>query len=277
MDQGKHFFDIIIMLCYLLDSNWTEMHPSLVELSKREYPGRIIIAGKDESGENIVTVYAITGRSPSSQARQIIREKNLIWVKPTDPEILKKGNPDLLIYPALFLSNFIAVSNGRQTSDIMKHIGEAQGAKAVLSSALKKWDFEPDPPTFTPRISGCITSHMGSALSIIKRAQDGTSARYTYDIKLNHPGYGKMLATYSGENRDPLPSYSGGPADIPIFGKNAAEYAEAVYESLKPRDRKSDFRVALVCVFCHNLLSQDYDIFIINQHERIEKDNGKNR
>ena len=109
-------------------------HP-LTPLTEMTYPGRLIALGRDLSGAFNVVIYAITGRSPSSQARRLVAEGNAVWTKPTDPEVLNKGNPDLLVYPALVLGAGIAVSNGKQTVDI--DAGGQGSPVDVLDSALK--------------------------------------------------------------------------------------------------------------------------------------------
>jgi IMP cyclohydrolase len=246
---------------------------SLDSLKAMVYPGRLIIIGKDESGKNDVVVYAITGRSPSSQARKLELEDDAIWAKPTDKELIKKGNIDLLIYPAIFLSKGIAVSNGKQTTDIKTWLVQSQDAVDVLASAMHKWDYEPDHPTFTPRISGCIQPHKKAALCIIKRGEDGSSIRNFFEVPLT-PGMGKMISTYEGENRDPLPAFIGEPVDIEIKSKKADELAEAVYSALEPEEGREDFRVSVACVFSTNLNSDEYEVFIINKHERRMKEDG---
>lgn len=236
-------------------------------LTSKEYPGRIIILGKDKSGKNLIVLYAITGRSPSSQARKIVYEKGGIWIKPTDEKILKKGNIDLLIYPAVLLSNKIAISNGKQTADIKKALHSSQNAVETLASSLKDWDYEPDSPTYTPRISGCIFSPKSAALSIIKRAKNGASRRFYYDISLT-AGTGKMIMTYSGENKDPVPSFSGDPLDIELMERTPGKTAEAVYEALSSKAGNNDFRVGLACIFIKDLKNKIFDISIINRYER---------
>jgi IMP cyclohydrolase len=246
---------------------------SLDSLKAMEYPGRLIILGKDESGKNEVVVYAITGRSPSSQARKLVLEDDTIWAKPTDEELIKKGNIDLLIYPAIFLSKGIAVSNGKQTTDIKTWLVQRQNPVDVLASAMHKWDYEPDPPTFTPRISGCILPHKNASLCIIKRGEDGSSVRKFFEVPLTF-GKGKMISTYEGENKDPLPAFIGEPVDIEIKSKKADELAEAVYSALEPEEGEEDFRVSVACVFSSNLSSDEYEVFIINKHERRMKEDG---
>lgn len=239
-------------------------------LSSREYPGRFIIIGRDQSGENDVVVYGITGRSPASQARKLELESNVIWVKPKNEKELNEGNIDLLIYPAIFLSRGITVSNGKQTEDIFAGIDYSLNPIEVLAYTLHKWDYEPDPPIFTPRISGCILPNKKAALSIIKRADDGSSMRNFFDISLI-AGKGKMIATYEGENRDPLPLFSGEPVNIDIKENKAETMAGAVYEALEPRSHKKDFRVAVACVYAKNMSSDEFDTFIINREERVKE------
>lgn len=236
-------------------------------LSAKEYVGRLIIIGEDKSGDNQVVIYVITGRSPSSQARRLEMKPGGIWVNPIEEKVLKEGNIDLLVYPPILLSRGIAVSNGKQTVDIRACFEQSQNPKEILNSSLRQWEYEPDAPTFTPRISGCILPGKKAALSLIKRAPDGSSIKSYYDIPLI-PGKGKMIATYEGANIDPLPSFSGEPIDVEIKEKSPEETAKAIYNALGPREGKKDFRVAVACVFSKNLGSDQYDISIINRHEK---------
>lgn len=246
------------------------MTQGLESLSAKEYPGRIIIIGRDITGKNEVVIYAITGRSPSSQARKMELKDDAIWAKPTDEEMLKKGNIDLLVYPAILLSNGIAVSNGKHTTDIKTRLGQSQNPAEVLKLALNEWDYEPDAPTFTPRISGCILAQKKAALSIIKRAQDGSSIKNIFEIPLK-AGKGKMISTYEGEDKDPLPAFAGEPIDVEIKEKKADDMAAAVYDALEPSPGKKDYRVSVVSVFSSNLNLNEYEVYIINKHERMEK------
>jgi IMP cyclohydrolase len=234
----------------------------------KEYPGRLIIIGQEKRAGNLLVAYAITGRSTSSQARKLEQEKDTIWVKPTDKDLLKKGNIDLLIYPSIFcLPQGIAVSNGKQTVDIMACMGQSESAAEILAFALKNWDYEPDEPTFTPRISGCILSNKSAALSLIKRAADGSSLRNIHEFSVV-PGRGKMIMTYEGVNKDPLPAFEGEPHDIEIEGSTPQEVADALYGSLAPKQGGLDFRVAVACVFGVDMSSHKFDTHIINKAER---------
>jgi len=233
-----------------------------------EYPGRLIIIGQEKWTEKVLVAYAITGRSVSSQARKLEREKDTIWVKPTDKNLLKKGRIDLLIYPSVFcLSQGIAISNGKQTVDIMACLGQSDSAAEILAFALKNWDYEPDEPTFTPRISGCILSHKSAALSLIKKAPDGSSLRNIYEFSVV-PGKGKMIMTYGGVNKNPLPAFEGEPQDVEIKGSTPQEVAARIYGSLAPKQGGQDFRVAVACVFGIDMSSQKFETHIINRAER---------
>jgi IMP cyclohydrolase len=235
----------------------------------KEYPGRLIIIGQEETKEKVLVVYAITGRSVSSQARKMERKEDTIWVKPTDKNLLKKGNIDLLIYASVFcLPHGIAISNGKQTVDIMACLGQSENAAEILAFALKNWDYEPDEPTFTPRISGCILSNKSAALSLIRKAPDGSSLRNIYEFSVV-PGKGKIIMTYEGENRDPLPSFEGEPQEVEIMGSTPQEVADRVYGSLAPKEGGQDFRVAVACVFGIDMLSNKFDTHIINRAERM--------
>ena len=245
------------------------MNKGLENLSNKIYPGRIIIFGKDPNDENIVVIYAVSGRSPSSQARKIVIDDNAVWVKPTDEELIKTGEVDLLVYPAVQIGQGIAVSNGKQTSDVYANLGKSINPVAVLTQALDLWDYEPDAPNYTPRISGCVLGSQEAALSILKRAPNSSSMKYFFRFPLI-PGSGKMVATYTGENCDPLPSYYGEPQDVEIQADSPKAMIAKVYAAMEPVDTGQDFRVAAACIWvsCRNFGT--FHTAVINRHERKE-------
>ncbi len=231
------------------------------------YPGRLIVIGRDRSGESLVVVYAVTGRSPSSQARELARRGSAVWTRPTDPDVLAKGNPDLLVYPALIFGRGIAVSNGKQTADIA--LEGAASAAAALDSGLSGWSFEPDAPIYTPRISGCVLPGGTSALNIIRRGRDGAAERRTFEF-LPARGKGRFLSTYAGENSDPLPIFSGEPISVDLPEPSARAMAAAVDEALAPKSCGPDFRVAVACAYARIGDLSGVDLAIINHHERTD-------
>ncbi len=243
------------------------MTKGLEKLIEKDYPGRIIIIGADKTGRSLIVLYAITGRSPSSQARKIEFSDQKFRVKPTDETILKSRNVDLLIYPAILLSEGIVVSNGKQTDDIQAAAQGGGNAVDVLERSLAKWKYEPDAPAYTPRISGCVLPSKNAALSIIKKSGDGRAQHIYYDIPLI-PGQGKMISTYTGENKDPLPSFKKSPEDVYLSKSSAEDMAEAVYQALKPNEEtQRDFRVAVACVY-RDMNSHNDTLSIINRIDR---------
>jgi len=236
-------------------------------LATLEYPGRLIIIGAARDSGKAVVVYAITGRSPSSQARKLVLRNDGIWVQPTDEATLRQGNVDLLVYPAVLFSRAgVAVSNGKQTADVRDRLAPGADPVSALSKALAAWDFEPDAPIFTPRISGCLAGAT-AGLSVLRRGPSGETLRNYFEVGLR-PGEGRLISTYEGPNADPLPVFYGEPRDIGLSGATAAETAASAYAGLGPASSAKDFRVAVACV--HVLLGdpEKADVHIINRHER---------
>ncbi len=238
------------------------MANSFEALKRMEYPGRVIILGSDPEGADVV-MYAITGRSPSSQARRLMvsDDEKRITVMPTDEKILKSGNPDLLIYHSIIIIRGIAVSNGKQTADIPPHFKTGALSAAVLDHALHEWEYEPDEPNYTPRISGCVFG--GAALSVIKRDASGAALRIFYELP-RISGKGKFVATYTGVNTDPLPSFTGDPLDVDIPFSTANEAALALYNALAPSIGKTDYRVAVAAVYRNK--NGEISISVKNRH-----------
>jgi IMP cyclohydrolase len=237
-----------------------------VSLATLEYPGRLIIIGATGEAGRAAIVYAITGRSPSSQARKLVHRDGGIWVQPTDEKALKTGNVDLLVYPAVLIAGGgIAVSNGKQTADVARRIGAGPGPVSVLASALAGWDYEPDGPIFTPRISGCLAGN-AAGLSVVRRGPSGETLRNNFEVGLR-AGEGRLVSTYEGPNADPLPVFRGEPRFVGLAGTTAAEAAAAVYRDLAPPPGGKDFRVAVACLFADVAAPDKADIRIINRHE----------
>jgi IMP cyclohydrolase len=241
------------------------MKGSWDNLGRMIYPGRLLALGRDRSDEYAVILYAITGRSPSSQARLLVREADAVWTKPTDPETLKKGNPELLVYPAIIFGGGISVSNGRQTTAIDP--AAFPGAVSALDNGLRNWTFEPDAPIYTPRISGCVCPSGSAALSLIKRGPNGEPQKSFYEL-MARPGRGAFVSTYAGDNREPLAGFSGEPLEIGFEENGPEAVAEAAYDALRPAGRAEDFRVAVACVFARRSNLADYRLAVINRHER---------
>ena len=236
-------------------------------LATLEYPGRLIAMGLASAGAKAVIVYAITGRSPSSQARNLVHRDGGIWVQPTDEDVLKKGNVDLLVYPALLFGQAgVAVSNGKQTADILDALVEADAPVAILSKVLAAWDYEPDAPIFTPRISGCLVRG-AAGLSVVRRGTAGETLRSYFEVPLRE-GEGRIVSTYEGPNREPLPCFEGEPRRMALAGTTPRETAEEAYRALAPSAPDKDFRVSVACVFVSLSDPGRIELHILNRRER---------
>lgn len=238
-------------------------------LSGMEYPGRLLTAGLGPDGRAII-VYLITGRSVSSQAREIVADGRELKVRPTDEELLRKGNPDLLVYSAIVIGPLGAVvSNGKQTDGIAAALASGLAPESVLRAALQVWDFEPDAPIFTPRISGCLNER-GLALSSLRRGPDGATLREYHDLPLQ-AGLGFMISTYSGPNSAHLPVFDKKPREVAMTESDPFRIVEAVYAALAPIGGRKDFRVGVACV-AFDLKNPDrFRMAVKNRHD-IERE-----
>ncbi|MEN6559750.1 MAG: IMP cyclohydrolase [Acidobacteriota bacterium] len=243
------------------------MENQMPGLAALEYPGRLIMIGSPAGDGKAAVLYAITGRSPSSQARKLVARDGGIWVQPTDEATLKQGNVELLVYPAvLFGRAGLAVSNGRQTGDVRDRLSPGISPVAALAAALAAWDFEPDAPIFTPRISGCLAGG-AAGLSVLRRGPSGETLRNYFEVGLK-PGQGRLISTYEGPNAEPLPVFAGEPRFLALHGSTAAETAEAAYRGLGPSPAGKDLRVAVACVYVPLDDPGRAEVHIINRHER---------
>lgn len=243
------------------------MNQPLAALRGRDYLGRIILIGLDRSGEKVAVAYAITGRSASSRARRLRLKGKSIWTEPTQREILSQGKEELLLYRAMAIGRAIVVSNGKQTDDIFRAVGRAAEPRQILKIGLEGWSYESDAPHFTPRLAGCVLPDGKACLAIIKKKNQTAEERSFYPWLLA-PGEGKMIATYAGEEKHPLPSFDRDPLDIEISSPKAEALARALYDSLAPRGSAPDHRVAVACVFAPMGNFNRFEIEVINKNER---------
>lgn len=183
-------------------------------LRDNAYPGRGIVIGKTEDGENAVAAYFIMGRSENSRNRVFTEKNGEVFTEPFDAT--KVSDPSLIIYAAIrgFENNLI-VTNGDQTDTIYDALCEGK----CFFSALKTREFEPDSPNFTPRISGMLTFADGDftyKMSILKSIdQNGTDcARYLFDYT-SKAGLGHFLHTYMCDG-NPIPTFCGEPERVAI-------------------------------------------------------------
>jgi len=236
------------------------------------YPGRGIVIGMTGKGDLFVA-YFVTGRSPSSQARRFGRDGKMVFTEPTDHAVLAKGNPDLLIYNAVLWNEkpgVVAVSNGKQTDTVFSYGVCSTGPDVDLKDATRQWNYEPDKPNFTPRISGLVllveNDLIAAQLGIISRGADGQAVRRMFDLTnainaCRDVGFAYLLTTYKGGSESPLLPFEGNPQKLSIEGISAGEICEEVGGMLDDRLRVG---VAALCVPSKY---GDYKPAVINYHE----------
>ena len=217
-------------------------YQNLAALAANPYPGRGLIVGLDEAGENLIQVYWIMGRSANSRNRIFIEDEDRVGVLKTAPANLSKvQDPSLIIYTAMDydeMTNFHVVTNGHHTGSVLRD---------GLENLAFDWGYEPDAPNFTPRIGATAffddqDNHFAQ-LALLKKspffegnqAGEGTDF-YFYELSI-FPGCGYCVTTYSGDG-DPLPSFTGDPYLLPLSG-SIEDIAQTIWKALDPENRVS--------------------------------------
>ena len=228
-------------------------------LGSNLYPGRGIILGRSEDGENAVIAYFIMGRSENSRNRIFTVDGEGIRTQAFDES--KMTDPSLIIYsPVRVLGNATVVTNGDQTDTVYEFLS----AGKTFEEALRTRTFEPDTPNYTPRISGLVKvgETFGYQLSILKSAEGDPDSVQRFFFDYNNPaaGEGRLIHTYLGDG-DPLPSYEGEPELLDIGG-NIDRFTQTVWESLN-----KDNRVSLFTRFI-SLKTGETDSRIVNRNQQ---------
>ncbi len=213
------------------------------DLKGNAYPGRGIVIGQSQDGRHAVTAYFIMGRSVNSRNRVFVAEGENLRTQAHDPALLT--DPSLVIYyPVRAYSGGLIVTNGDQTDTIYQRLGQDGEPGSCFVDALRTRTFEPDPPIFTPRISGILELQGGYSyrLSILKggETRDGAPAalRQFFDYE-PVPGVGHFIHTYQGDG-DPVPSFAGEPKAVAI-PSDIESFTASLWESLNQDNKVSLF------------------------------------
>ena len=220
-----------------------EAETNLFALSRNPYPGRGIITGLDETGEDLVQVYWIMGRSENSRNRVFGCDADRLFTEAADPAKVKDAS--LIIYNAMREVTsgpfrIAVVSNGNQTDGVVSAYADREG----LHNRMRHYAYEPDAPNFTPRITASTYwAWMGASRSIIRmsilRKSPWSNAcdRHTHAFGGIDPGFGYCFHTYSGDG-DPLPAFRGEPYLLPLVG-DCSKIMDTYWETLNPQNRVS--------------------------------------
>ena len=208
-------------------------------LRENSYPGRGIVIGRTADGRKSAIAYFIMGRSQNSRNRVFTKTEDGIRTEAFDPS--KMEDPSLIIYrPVRRLGERIIVTNGDQTDTLY----DTLAAGGTFEEALRTRTFEPDPPNWTPRISGLVScgrdGGFTTQLSILKSA-DGNGdhcQRYFFDYPTLPAGEGRFLHTYQKDG-DPIPSFQGEPERVAVTAPDAKTWAEELWASLNAANKVS--------------------------------------
>lgn len=209
------------------------------EISSTTYPGRGIIIGKSDDGKNAVIGYFIMGRSDNSRNRVFVAEGDDLKTQAFDPS--KLVDPSLIIYaPVRAIGETTIVTNGDQTDTIRDFILEGK----TFEDALRTRTFEPDPPNFTPRISGIIERRNNDflyKLSILKSnsGREDSVLRFFYEYPQPIAGEGHFVHTYKCDG-NPIPSFCGEPETVNITG-NIDTFTNNLWNALNADNKVSLF------------------------------------
>ena len=226
-------------------------------LAAHAYPGRGIILGRSADNKYGVVAYFIMGRSGNSRNRVFETTDDGIRTRAFDES--KMVDPSLIIYAPVrdMGDGRIIVTNGDQTDTIR----DFMVAGKSFADGLRTRCFEPDPPNYTPRISGLLAADGSYKLSILKSA-DGDPAcnhRFFYEYDAPVAGFGHFIHTYQ-ENLDPLPSFEGEPRRVICDAPNAQAFADLLWANLN-EDNKVSLYVSYV-----DLATGEADTVIINKN-----------
>jgi len=213
------------------------MRSSLVEkLSSNDYPGRGLVVARTRASE-ICVAYFMTGRSPASRERALVRDGEALY---TRPRSASRHDP-LRHYRAVTVGpDWCVVGNGDQVDQVTTNLSKMGPAEAV--QGIK---FEPDPPLRTPRIT-VVTGRApgtilmaGSRASVLDPGRTLVSTVSADDLAI---GCGLLTTTYLSTNRQ-VEATSHLPVEVTVDAASAEELLETVWAAIS-----SDLRVAAAVV-----------------------------
>ena len=210
-------------------------------LKENTYPGRGIVLGRTSDGKKAAIAYFIMGRSVNS--------RNRVFAAQPDGGIITKAfdeskmvDPSLIIYAPVRVpkKGTWIVTNGDQTDTVRDWLAEGKS----FEDALRTRTFEPDPPNWTPRISGLAEIRDGRLsyrLSILKSSNgNGDSVqRFFWEYPQPVAGEGHFLHTYR-QDGNPIPSFEGEPEPV-MVGDDFDAFTDGIWDALNADNKVSLF------------------------------------
>lgn len=222
------------------DTPVIQAEANFFRLADNPYPGRGFVIGTAEDPACTIQIYWIMGRSEGSRNRRFVADGGRVYTELADPTKFKgtQDELDLIIYNAMAEQDDVyVVSNGEQTDDALESMTKLGDDLLV---ALEHYEYEPDPPNFTPRITGVSAPlvKMGSCLDILvlRKSRWGENLdRMLYQYEHVAPGFGFCVTTYMNDG-NPLPSFQGEPRLMPLRG-SIEEIATRYWAALNEANR----------------------------------------
>jgi IMP cyclohydrolase len=170
-------------------------------MTKRPYPGRGLVMGRDTDGVAF-GLYWLTGRSNASQQREIVLGESEILVRD-----LTDGTPDELRHytAAIRSTDCVMVGNGTQVRELWDSVISGLS----FENAHRTISYEPDPPINTPRITAIASVKSSRASDFLMTAAVSDPAWPTVPqhrslhTRSVMPGQAQFVTTYSGDENDP--------------------------------------------------------------------------
>lgn len=206
-------------------------------LAANPYPGRGILCARTRSGA-VLGGYFLTGRSPASRDRALRLIDDDLVVGPLTP-----GEHDpLRHYAAATTTNdWLVLGNGEQVSQAAERLR----AGASPTEALSGFEYEPDPPIRTSRLTALI-SRDGGRTTVFGAARPSRAARPTSNVMTLavedlRPGEAVLLTTYESDGE--LVSVAAPFAEVTVDAGNGPDLLDEVWGALDER-----FRIAAAVV-----------------------------
>lgn len=197
------------------------------------YPGRGVLWARTRSGA-MCGAYFLTGRSPASRSRVLLRGDNELIVSPAG----ERAYDPLRHYAAAReRGGWLVFGNGEQVAVVSDRLRES-GCPAEAMGGL---EYEPDPPIFTPRITVAADLRSGREawFGAARRSRGGrTSADVlTLVVRDLAPGDAVLITTYRSDGQQVA---TGEPfLEARTGADDKAELLEEIWGALAP-----EFRVA---------------------------------
>lgn len=206
-------------------------------LTANPYPGRGVLSARTRSGA-VLGGYFLTGRSPASRDRALRLVDDDLVVGPLTP-----GEHDPLRHyaAATTTSDWLVLGNGEHVS----RAAERLRAGAAPTEALSGFEYEPDPPIRTSRLTALI-SRDGGRTTVFGAARPSRAARPTSNVMTLavqdlQPGEAVLLTTYESDGEQV--SVAGPFTEVTVNARNGPDLLDEIWSALDER-----FRIAATVV-----------------------------